>query len=204
GDCLHSRPVALNYGGSPPRVVVYYGANDGMLRAIEGKQTGTGAGNGLWAVFAPEGRSKLTRRRQQSPSVILPSNPAGSVNNKDYFLDGPIGAYQEGSTAIIYVAARRGGKFIYAIDVSDPDNPKFKFKLSPSTSGMSTLGQTWSIPKVTKVRDGSASGKVVLVFGGGYDTAEDTDTVGSTGRGVYVVDALTGMVIKQFLTSADG
>ena len=47
----------------------------------------------------------------------------GSPKNKDYFLDGPIGAYQEASTAIIYVAARRGGNFIYAIDVSAPDAP---------------------------------------------------------------------------------
>ena len=31
-----------------------------------------------------------------------------------------------------------------------------------------------------------------------------TNTAGTTGRGVYVVDALTGTVIKQFLTSADG
>jgi type IV pilus assembly protein PilY1 len=204
GDVLHSRPVALNYGGSPPRVVVFYGANDGMLRAIEGKQTGTGAGNELWAFVAPEGLSKLNRLRQQSPSVVLPSNPAGSVNNKDYFLDGPIGAYQEGSTAIIYVAARRGGNFIYAIDVSNPDAPRFKFKLSPATTGLSGLGQTWSMPKVTKVRDGTSTGKVVLIFGGGYDVAEDLGTAGTTGRGVYVVDALTGTVLKQFLTSADG
>ena len=204
GDVLHSRPVALNYGGSPPRVVVFYGSNDGMLRAIEGRQTGSAAGNEIWAFVAPEHLKKLYRLRDESPKLNLPSVAAGSANNKDYFLDGPIGAYQEGTTAIIYVAARRGGNFIYAIDVSDPDNPKFKFKLSPSTSGMSNLGQTWSIPKVTKVRDGTTSGKVVLIFGGGYDTAEDTNTAGTTGRGVYVVDALTGTVIKQFLTSADG
>lgn len=204
GDVLHSRPVALNYGGSPPRVVVFYGSNEGMLRAIDGRQTGSTAGNEMWAFVAPETLGKLNRLRNEAPKLNLPSVAAGSAKNKDYFLDGPIGAYQEGSTAIIYVAARRGGNFIYAIDVSDPDNPRFKFKLSPSTAGMSTLGQTWSIPKVTKVRDGTASGKVVLIFGGGYDTAEDSDTAGTKGRGVYVVDALTGIVIKQFLTSADG
>ena len=61
-------------------------------------------------------------------------------------------------------------------DVSDPDKPRFKFKLSPEHAGMSGLGQTWSMPKVTKVRDGTASGKVVLIFGGGYDIAEDSGT----------------------------
>src|SRR4030095_5522714 len=86
----------------------------------------------------------------------------------------------------------------------DPDNHKFKFSLSPSTTGMSNLGQTWSVPKVTKLRDGTPNGKVVLIFGGGYDIAEDSDNHGTTGRGVYVVNGLTGTVIKQFLTSTDG
>ncbi|HET9833773.1 MAG TPA: hypothetical protein VFP91_18755, partial [Vicinamibacterales bacterium] len=187
GDVVHSRPVALNYGGSPPQVVVYYGSNDGLLRAVDGRQTVSGAGDEKWAFVPPDLLSKLNRLRDESPKLALPSAAGASPSNKDYFLDGPIGAYQEGSTAIIYVAARRGGKFIYAIDVSDPDNPKFKFKLSTATSGMSNLGQTWSVPKVTKLRDGTTSGKVVLIFGGGYDIAEDSGTHGTTGRGVYVV-----------------
>jgi len=213
GDVLHSIPVALNYAG---RVVVFYGANDGTLRAVEGRQTGTGpsgvaAGSELWAFIAPEHLAKLERPRQQAPGVELPSNPnqttcsaTDTSCNKSYFLDGPIGAYQEGSTAIIYVAARRGGNFIYAIDVSDPDNPRFKFKLSASTTSMATIGQTWSSPKVMKLRDGTASGKVVLIFGGGYDPAEDLNTTGTLGRGVYVVDALTGTVLNRFLTAANG
>jgi type IV pilus assembly protein PilY1 len=68
---------------------------------------------------------------------------------------------------------------------------------------LENLGQTWSMPKVTKVRDGG-SGKVVLIFGGGYDVAEDSDNRGTAGRGVYVVDALTGSFIKRFNAAADG
>ena len=120
GDVLHSRPVALNYGGSPPRVVVFYGSNDGMLRAVEGKQTGTGAGNELWAFVAPETLAKLNRLREQSPNWSCRRIRPAAPTTRSYFLDGPIGAYQEGGTAIIYVAARRGGNFIYAIDVSNP------------------------------------------------------------------------------------
>ena len=37
GDVLHSRPVVVNYGGSIG-VVVFYGANDGVFRAINGNQ----------------------------------------------------------------------------------------------------------------------------------------------------------------------
>jgi type IV pilus assembly protein PilY1 len=208
GDVLHSLPAVLNYSG---RVVAFYGSNDGMLHAIEGKQTGSGAGSELWAFVAPEHLKNLQRLRQQAPDLVLPADPSHStclttdVNcNKDYFFDGPIGAYQEGSTAIIYAAMRRGGNAIYAIDVSNPDDPKYKFKLSPATSQMSLLGQTWSVPKVVKVRDGTTSGRVVLIFGGGYDVAEDTGSAGTTGRGVYVVDAKTGTVIRQFLTAANG
>ena len=54
GDVLHSRPVAINYGGDPQRVVVFYGTNDGMFRAINGNQTGVGAGSELWSFVAPE------------------------------------------------------------------------------------------------------------------------------------------------------
>jgi type IV pilus assembly protein PilY1 len=196
GDVLHSRPVALNFAG---RVVTFYGSNEGMLRAVEGKQTGTGAGEELWAFFAPEFLQQQNRLRTQSPQVVLPSSTTDTSTNKSYALDGPIGAYQEGSTAIIYVSARRGGNFIYAIDVSNPDAPVFKFKIA-ATGSFSNLGQTWSAPKVMKVRDG-ASGRVVLIFGGGYDVSEDTNTHGTLGRGVYVVDALDGSFITRFLTT---
>jgi type IV pilus assembly protein PilY1 len=198
GDVLHSRPVALNYAG---RVVTYYGSNEGMLRAVEGKQTGTGAGEELWAFVAPEVLKLQKRLRTQSPGVILPSSTSDTSTNKDYGLDGTISAYQTASAAIIYVAARRGGNFIYAFDVTNPDAPVFKFKLSPSTTGLGNLGQTWSAPKVMRVRDGTTNGRPVLIFGGGYDVAEDTTGPGTLGQRVYVVDALTGAFIKEFQTT---
>jgi type IV pilus assembly protein PilY1 len=46
GDVLHSRPVVINYAGNPATCNtcgpwVFYGANDGMLRATRGGQDGT-------------------------------------------------------------------------------------------------------------------------------------------------------------------
>ncbi len=42
GDVVHSRPVAINFGtDSSPQVVVFYAANDGVFRAINGNRPGS-------------------------------------------------------------------------------------------------------------------------------------------------------------------
>jgi type IV pilus assembly protein PilY1 len=59
------------------------------------------------------------------------------------------------------------------------------------------LGQTWSSPLVKKMKIGSKM-KDVLIFGGGYDPRQDSNTKhtdDSQGRAIYIVDALTGAKI---------
>ena len=81
GDVLHSRPVAVNYATSATqnKVVVYYGGNDGLLRAINGNQTAlknnltSEPGAELWSFVAPEHFGKLRRLRENSPQVLFPS-----------------------------------------------------------------------------------------------------------------------------------
>ena len=62
GD-VHSRPVAVDYGGNTG-VVVFYGASGGMLHAINGNQStsiGTYApGSELWSFVAPEHYDRQT------------------------------------------------------------------------------------------------------------------------------------------------
>ncbi len=39
GDVVHSRPIAINFGtDAAPKVVVFYGGNDGVLRAVNGNR----------------------------------------------------------------------------------------------------------------------------------------------------------------------
>jgi type IV pilus assembly protein PilY1 len=195
GDVLHSRPVAINYGGTRG-VVVFYGSNDGMLRAINGNQTGTGAGTELWAFVAPEHFPALKRLRENDPEVRYPSTPSANLTaqSRNYFFDGPIGAYQNtfANEVAIFAGMRRGGHAIYAFNVTTPDQPRLMWKINETTTGYGALGQTWSMPRVSRIKGLTDP---VLIMGGGYDeVAEDASPAGSTtrGRGVYVMDMRTG------------
>ena len=226
GDVLHSRPAVINYGGTTG-VVVFYGANDGLLRAVNGNQpnnptdsskpkgnctvsstcaltindatgvsTSIPPGGELWSFVPPEFYPGLQRLYQNSPSLKLGTLTTGSA--KTYFFDGAPSVYQNSTTgkAYIFLSARRGGRLLYALDVSDPTNPKFMWKRSNADSGFAELGQTWSQPKVAMVK-GHAN--PVLIFGAGYDTNEDAEPPnGDTmGRGIFIVDAVTGDVLWQ-------
>lgn len=207
GDVLHSRPVAINFGTDvAPKVVVFYGSNDGVFHAVNGNQTGsitsggvtTAPGTELWGLVLPEHFGRLNRQRVNSPELKLPSTVLASAQPKDYFVDGSPGVYQllkaDGTVdkAYIYLTMRRGGQFIYALDVSEPGDPKVKWKISSTDTGFTELGQTWSRPRVTLVNGYT---NPVLVFGAGYDPAEDAEppTANTMGRGIFVVDAVTGV-----------
>ncbi len=203
GDVLHSRPVVINYGTSTtPNVVAFYGANDGVFRAVNGNQTaaiGTvPAGGELWGLVLRDHFPDLNRLRMNSPELKLPTTTLASAQPKDYFVDGPNGAFQQLKSdgtidkAYLYLTMRRGGRFIYAIDVSTPTAPVFMWKINAGDTGFEELGQTWSRPRVTLV-NGYAN--PVLIFGGGYDPAEDTEapSASTMGRGIFVVDATTGV-----------
>ena len=238
GDVLHSRPAVVNYGGSTG-VVVFYGANDGMFRAVNGNQppaanaapapmgscivssdcaiAGVPPGGELWSFVPPEFYSKLQRLYGNSPIIKMPSTPTGILptpQQKDYFFDGSPAVYQNGSTAYIFLAARRGGPLLYALDVSTPSAPRFLWKHSNKDAGFAELGQTWSQPKVAMLScsqnpsfdpttcNPSATppldpGYPVLIFGAGYDPNEDIEppVADTMGRGLFIVDAANGNLL---------
>ncbi|MDP2262333.1 MAG: PilC/PilY family type IV pilus protein [Hydrogenophaga sp.] len=209
GDVLHSRPAVVNYG-TTTGVVVFYGSNDGMLRAVNGNTSGSGAGNELWSFVAAEHLPRLKRLRNNDPeirlSTTLMSTPltASSPTPRDYFVDGPISVYQkvaaDGSSekVVIFVTMRRGGRLLYALDVTNPAQPIFLWK--KSQADMAVLGQTWSEPKVARIKGHTGP---VLIMGAGYDAAaEDLATPGTTtmGNAVLVLDAMNGTLLRQFNT----
>jgi type IV pilus assembly protein PilY1 len=211
GDVLHSRPVVLNYvakgANSSVGPHLFYAANDGVLRAVKGGTTATD-GYELWSFAAPEFFSKYRRLRYGLPELRTPGTPPGLIAStlpKDYFFDGPIGAYEDTTTTPetkwIFVGSRRGGPVLYAFDVSIPTAPKFMWKLTSASHA--SLGQTWSLPVAFKI---GAAADPFLVFGGGYDTGEDSTPVvnNGKGRGIFVLNARTGAILRFINTPTSG
>jgi Tfp pilus tip-associated adhesin PilY1 len=228
GDVLHSRPAVVNYNrrtgtDADTDVYVFYGSNDGVFRAVKGAFSSASgdpkAGSEIWGFIAPEFFPDLKRLRNNEPKI-------SSFNKKPYFADGTIGVFTLDSNldgkidttvdandkAWLFMSMRRGGRFIYALDVSNPQDPKLLWKKSNADAGYSELGLTWSEPKVVRQINGHTG--PVLVFGAGYDAAvEDLDPATITGsdattvttssgtftrsmgRGLYVVDAATGDIL---------
>jgi type IV pilus assembly protein PilY1 len=220
GDVLHSRPVAVNFGGDKntstvasekPKVVVFYGGNDGLLHAINGNREdglsiGSAApGEELWAFVAPEFYGSITNIRGNSPLTFNPPNPT----DKPYGVDGPVTAYKYSSTQTwVYAAMRRGGEALYAFnfDVGDSGNPTLKWKIRSADTGFSGLGQTWSSPVVLKAAGYGSGSTPMLFMGGGYHVCEDADpngcatATGYKGNHIYVLDAETGARLKTLDT----
>ncbi|MEW5754831.1 MAG: PilC/PilY family type IV pilus protein [Pseudomonadota bacterium] len=210
GDSIHSRPLPIDYGDAG--VTVYYGSNDGTLRAVDST-----TGRERWAFIAPEFFSRLGRLQANSPLVKYPgmsSSITPAPTPKDYFFDGSVGGYQnlDNSKVWIYPTMRRGGRMIYAFDVTNPASPSFKWKAgcpnltndTGCSSGMSGIGQTWSRPNVARIK-GYSNETPVVVVGGGYDACEDANTATPScaspkGAGVYLFDASNGTPIKTFTT----
>ncbi len=226
GDVLHSRPAVINYGdidndnpAGESDVVIFYGSNDGMFRAINGNQTrpigGVRPGGELWSFVAPEFFTKFKRLYNDDPRINYTGVVDPNAIPRDYFFDGttttllddrPYDAINTptGGKKYLFMSARRGGNLIYAMDVTTPSSPKFLW--SVSDTDLPELGQTWSQPKVTQVKGYDYP---VLIFGAGYDIAEDSDPAPAAtdideGRGIVVLDARNGDLVWAAFPSCTG
>ncbi len=212
GDVVHARPLPINYGAT---TVVYYGAIDGTFRAVD-----SATGKELWAYVASEFYSTLTRLRQDSPLIsyatLDPTTISPPPIPKNYYFDGSVGLYQnaDNSKVWIYPTMRRGGRMIYAFDVTTPSAPALKWKVGCpdladdvgcTSSDFTAIGQTWSAPNLAALKIGGTVGETpapVVAVGGGYDNCEDGSPnaacSGAKGSIVYFLDANTGGVLKAF------
>ncbi|MEZ5500460.1 MAG: PilC/PilY family type IV pilus protein [Steroidobacteraceae bacterium] len=204
GDPLHGKPAIVTYGGTtgspdPDDTVIFAPDNDGYLHAIDVRETSPTEGRELWAFVPYEMLGRM---------ASLFDNP--SAVNRTYGLDGDIKVLKfdvnndgivdpsAGDKVYLYFGLRRGGKRYYALDVTDRNNPVMLF--TKSNAELPGLGESWSPPIISRVNVAGAAQngeKLVLIFGGGYDAAQDSGAYGTDveGHRIFMIDAKTGALL---------
>ena len=198
-DALHSRPLTITYGGTAadPVIKIVVGTNEGGLRMIDAT-----TGQEDWIIYLPEFLSMQKNLRDNvngthkigvdgSPTVQIIDNDKDGIINPD-----------QGDKVRVFVGMRRGGRDIYAFDLTPEAGgplttsssigaikPKFLWRIKGGTGDFTYLGQTWSKPLLAKAWVICASTdttcvhsadpandsqlKEVLLFAGGYDPNYD-------------------------------
>jgi type IV pilus assembly protein PilY1 len=210
GDPLHGQPAVVTYGdydpeaGEEPDTYVFMPTNDGLLHAFDGRTEGTGSRE-LWAYIPKELLPRLGPLRANAPDASRTFGLDGDIrvlrldkNNNgiiEYNADATIS-----DRVWLFFGMRSGGNHYYALDVTQPTSPKLLWDIGPDQ--LPGVGLTWSPPVVTRVNVAGTDGNVddekfVLIFGGGYDYAQETQTYSTdaTGNRIFMVDAKTGKLL---------
>ncbi len=198
GDPIHSPPAVVIYGGtvaSPDMddAAVFLVTNDGYLHAID-----TVSGNELWAFVPQEYLPNLKQLYFNNPVPAKPYTLDGEIRVLKYDVNGD-GIVSDDDRVILFFGTGRGGSRYYAIDVTDKNAPRYMWSIGPDE--LPNVGQTWSIPTIARVNISGAtqnSQKLVLVFGGGYDPAQDATVYNSAdgvGNRLFMVDAIRGTLL---------
>jgi type IV pilus assembly protein PilY1 len=200
GDPLHARPALVTYGGSTANPnaadsVVFVPTNDGMLHAIDAR-----TGVELWSFIPPQllGRLVDLYRNPVSPTRSYGLDGDVRVLKFDVNQDGVVDA-AAGDRVWLFFGMRRGGSHYYSLDVTQRTQPSLRWMRGPGE--LPGIGETWSTPTIARVRVGGSATQngenLVLIFGGGYDDAQQNYqyTTDNSGNRVFMVDAQSGALL---------
>jgi type IV pilus assembly protein PilY1 len=174
-----------------PAATVFTAANDGMLHAFN-----AATGDEMWA-YMP----RITMKKLYAlASTTYGTNHQFTTDGSPELADVQIG----GNWSTVLVAGLNGGgRGYYALDVTDPSNPKQLWELCADPAICSTndpdLGLTFGNPQF-----GMWKGQWVVFLTSGYNNVPGVDGVNSgSGQGIlYIVDVGTGAVLKKISTLA--
>jgi type IV pilus assembly protein PilY1 len=178
-DYIDTGYAAFKTTNASRTAMVYVGGNDGMLHAFN-----AGTGDEVWAYV---------------PSMLLPKlyrlADKFYASNHQYYVDGSptVGdvKFSDGTWHTILVGGLNGGgRGYYALDITDPANPKALWEFS--TANSANLGLTYGRPEIAKL----ANGTWTVMFTSGYNNVSPGD-----GKGyLYVVNAQSGTTIHTVAT----
>jgi type IV pilus assembly protein PilY1 len=207
GDPLHSKPVAINYGGTDvdnPDIRIVVGTNSGVLHMF--KDSGDSVDES-WAFMPRQFFSEIKTLRDNLPASEKVYGIDGSITAFTIDKNGDGSINGTGEKAWIFFGLRRGGASYYALNVTNPNTPEYMWEIKANTGDFKELGQTWSKPQVgySKLNIVGGVPKPVLIFGAGYSIAKDSSGPGTddnVGRGIYMVDAESGTLLWSMTPEA--
>lgn len=184
GTLATSYAAYLNTKKTSGDTMVYVGANDGMFHAFDGA---TGAEKYAYIPATAVGHLG---------NLLFPRNPdpnAAQKFNHRYYVDGRItvsDVYMGGAwKTVAVVAAGAGGRSVFALDVTDPDDIEPLWDVNNLVTGntaVSTrIGHVIGRPVVVPVQAANGSVSWKAVFGNGYNSTAQKASL-------FVVDIASG------------
>jgi type IV pilus assembly protein PilY1 len=185
GDPVNPSYFDFKHLNASRRAVVYIGGNDGMLHAFDATN-----GAELWA-FVP---------RSVMPEMFRLADAAYATSHR-FYVDGTPAVgdviISNQWRTILIGGLNAGGRGYYALDITDPLNPRLLWELcnNPTLCSVSDadIGLSFGNPVITKR---SIDGRWVALLTSGYNNIG-----GGDGRGyLYVVDVATGAILNKVST----
>jgi type IV pilus assembly protein PilY1 len=194
GDVIHSTPIVVAYDtdsdGDTDESYIFVGTNGGLMHAFKDSD-----GSEVWGFIPPGLLGNLQ---------LL----SDSMEDHDYYVDAAPVLYDDDTNKTLFFGERRGGYDYYAIDITDPDAPEYKYTICQSfltdtdsdidgeEDGTDVnLGQSWTTPSAHSMKIGEDSYDKVFLMAGGYDENQDLgtpDSVDTEGKAVFAIDITDG------------
>ena len=198
--------------------MIYVGGNDGMLHAFNATATG---GNEAWAVVPSPMLPNMWRLADTEYSeghiYFVDGTPAygdvfdryATVGSDACSTTTTAGVARDCWKTILVGGYGGGGRGYYALDITDPSTPKalWEFNWSdtcydssvPAThSSDCHIGLSFGQALITKLTDGSW----VVLVPSGFNNINSPAKSGDGHGYLYVLDAITGKIIKKIDTGA--
>lgn len=187
-DPLHSSPQVISYSSTDTKL--FLGTNDGLIRMINAE-----TGDEEWAFLPNELLYKQPALMENNPNnpaepLAPPPRIYGIDGTPKFWINdaGNEGEFDGNDFVRMYIGMRRGGRNIYALDVTNSP-PKLLWVIrggeNEGKDNFSQLGQTWSdpLPALVDPTYCDLEAKTicpVLLFGGGYHCSQDEKEGGNT------------------------
>ncbi|GAB3391709.1 pilus assembly protein [Massilia agri] len=197
---LYSRPgyEAFKVDNADRPGMVYVAANDGMLHAFAAED-----GEELWAYVPRITMKKLHLQASVNYGVNHQYTVDGSPEAADVQINGVW-------RTVLVGGLNAGGRGYYAIDITDPADPKGLWELCADASVCSginleeEIGLSFGNPQFGTWKNASGEETWVVFLTSGYNNIPGTDGVNTgTGKGyLLVVDVANGKVLDRITTGS--